>query len=270
MKKLVIVLCTFLICSCGQSQEEREKIAAVACSIMGETRNMDSSIRVREMNDAREKIGGEPFLGGDSTIKEAFEYGLCQELVLNETYDERLQSRKDAQRERARIAAEKQRIVDSKPSVKEEFHPNGELESITTYQSKNDGGKKHGLWEEYYASGQVRVTGNYKDGETDGHWVLYHPNGKLWGNSYYKDGKAVGLSDSYYDNGQLSYHTNYKDGKRDGLEEHFSKNGVIDYRANYKNGERDGLRQYYDKGGRETSSDCYRDGEKTDMSLCEK
>ena len=83
MKKLVIVLCTFLISSCGQSQEEREKIAAVACSIMGETRNMDSAVRIEKMNDAREKIGGEPFLDGDHVIKESFEYGLCQELVLN-------------------------------------------------------------------------------------------------------------------------------------------------------------------------------------------
>ena len=32
---------------------------------------------------AREKIGGEPFLRGDDAIKEAFEYGLCEELVLN-------------------------------------------------------------------------------------------------------------------------------------------------------------------------------------------
>ena len=269
MKRLLL-LPIILLTACGPSPEEKKNIAAVTCSIMGETRNMDSAVRIEKMNNAREKIGGEPFLDGDYVIKESFEYGLCQELVLNENYNERLESRKDAQRERARIAAEKQRIVDSKPSVKEEFHPNGELESITTYQSKNDGGKKHGLWEEYYASGQVRVTGNYKDGETDGHWVLYHPNGKLWGNSYYTDGKAVGLSDRYYDNGQLSGNTNYKDGKRDGLMEHFSKNGVIDYRQNYKNGERDGLTQNYDKDGRETSSYCYRDGEYTDMSYCEK
>ena len=67
---------------------------------------MDAAVRVREMNEAREKIGGEPFLSGDDAIKEAFNFGLCQELVLNENYDERLQSLKDAKRERERIAAE--------------------------------------------------------------------------------------------------------------------------------------------------------------------
>ena len=53
---------------------------------MGETRNMDAAVRVEKMNDARKKIGGEPFLEGDSVIQEAIEYGLCQELVLNDDH----------------------------------------------------------------------------------------------------------------------------------------------------------------------------------------
>jgi hypothetical protein len=55
------------------AQEKAIRIAAVTCSIMSETRNMDAAIRVEKMNDAREKIGGEPFLRGDDAIKEAFE-----------------------------------------------------------------------------------------------------------------------------------------------------------------------------------------------------
>ena len=43
---------------------------------MSETRNMDAAIRVREMNEARVKIGGEPFLKGDDAIKESFETAL--------------------------------------------------------------------------------------------------------------------------------------------------------------------------------------------------
>ena len=64
-------------------RRKKEKIAAVSCAVMSETRNMDAAIRVREINAAREKIGGEPFLRGDDAIKEAFEYGLCEELVLD-------------------------------------------------------------------------------------------------------------------------------------------------------------------------------------------
>jgi cytochrome c551/c552 len=128
MNKILIILSFALLTSCGPSAEEKRqvemekqrieqeaseklaqekaiRIAAVTCSIMSETRNMDAAIRVEKVNDAREKIDGEPFLRGDDAIQEAFEYGLCQELVLNEIYDETLQPLKD---ERERIAREKQ------------------------------------------------------------------------------------------------------------------------------------------------------------------
>jgi hypothetical protein len=137
MKRLILLTAIFLT-ACGPSPEEKKNIAAVTCSIMGETRNMDSAVRIEKMNNAREKIGGEPFLDGDYVIKESFEYGLCQELVLNENYNERLQSRKDAQRERARlaeeeraeermIAAKKRRLAAMKPSVEERFFDSGKI-----------------------------------------------------------------------------------------------------------------------------------------------
>ena len=89
MKNYLVLCLTLTLIACGPSQEEKEKIAAVSCAVMSETRNMDAAIRVREMNAAREKIGGEPFLRGDDAIKEAFEYGLCEELVLDVAiYDE--------------------------------------------------------------------------------------------------------------------------------------------------------------------------------------
>jgi hypothetical protein len=227
MNKILIILSFVLLASCGPSQEEKTNIAAVTCSIMGETRNMDAAIRVREMNDAREKIGGEPFLRGDSAIQEAFEYELCQELVLNESYDETLQSLKDAKRERERIAREKraeeqriarekqaeeqriarekqaeenriaeekQRIADSKPTVKEKFHSNGKLRNRTNYQSKNDGGKPYGLYETFYKNGQLQIKGNFKDGQIDGLYEMYLENGELMFVHCYKKSTSVDMS----------------------------------------------------------------------------
>jgi len=130
MNKTLIILSLTLLASCGPSseeirqaemeqqrieqeankklaQEKANRIAAVTCSIMGETKNIDGAIRVREINDAREKIGGEPFLSGDDAIKEAFGYGICEELVLNENYNEIIKPLRDATQERERIAAEK-------------------------------------------------------------------------------------------------------------------------------------------------------------------
>ena len=205
------------------AQEKAIRIAAVTCSIMSETRNMDAAIRVEKMNDARDKIGGEPFLDGDDAIQEAFEYGLCQELVLG-TYDEKLQSLNDAKLEQERIAAEKrgeeqriaaekQRIADTKPSVKEEFYSNGKLKSRINYQPKSDGGEKHGLQE------------------------IYHENGQLKSKSYYKDGKREGLQESYYENGQLKYKENLRDGERDGLYENYYEDGELRFVICYKNDE---------------------------------
>ena len=223
MNKILIILSLVLLTACGPSQEEKEKVAAVTCSIMGETRNMDAAIRVREMNDAREKIGGEPFLRGDDAIQEAFGWGLCQELVLNESYDETLQPLKDAKRERERIAreklaeeqriaaekqriaaekraeeqriaAEKQRIADSKPTVKEEFYSDGKLKTRRNYQSKSDGGVRHGLSEAFYENGQLHIKGNFKDGKIDGLYEKYYEDGELLVVLCYKNGDRTDMS----------------------------------------------------------------------------
>ena len=246
MKKFAITSIIFIfITSCGPSQNDKN-IAAVTCSIMSETRIMDAAIRVREMNDAREKIGGEPFLRGDDAIQEAFEYRLCQELVLNKNYDETLQSLKDAKQEREwiarekqaeesriaaekraeenriaakklaeenRIAAEKQRIADSKPTVKEEFYSSGKLRLRRNHKPKSDGGKLHGLWEVFGENGQLEYKGNFKDGEYEG------------------------IHEYYYKNGQLESKVNWKDGKRDGLYETYLENGELEFKICYKNGD---------------------------------
>ena len=207
VNKTLIILSLVLLASCGLSQDEKENIAAITCSIMSETRNMDAAVRVREMNEAREKIGGEPFLDGDDAIKEAFEYGLCHELVLDESYNKTLQHLKDTKRERKRIA-------DSKPTVKEEFYSNGKLQSRANYQPKSDGGKKHGLQEWYHENGQLSLRVNYKDGKEDGLEESYQENGQLWTKSNWKDGELDGYFEVYAPNGQFDYKDCYKNGKK--------------------------------------------------------
>lgn len=72
-----------LLAGCEMSQEEKTSVAAITCSIMSETRNMDGAVRVEKINEAREKIGGKAFLSGDDKIKESFELGLCETLVVD-------------------------------------------------------------------------------------------------------------------------------------------------------------------------------------------
>ena len=209
MKNYLVIFLTLTLIACGPSQDEKENIAAVTCSIMGESRNMDGAIRVREMNAAREKIGGEPFLRGDAVIKEAFEYGLCEELVLNAAYDESLGVLKDAERERERIAAEEKRIRDNKLTVKEEFYPNGELERRTNYRGFN----RHGLMRMWHDNGQLEMETTYKDGKKHGLYRRWHDNGQLWWETTYKDGRQDGLYRSWNEDGSRSVEKCYQNGK---------------------------------------------------------
>ena len=115
-----------LLAGCGMSKEEKNSVAAITCSVMGETRNMDGAVRVRAMNDAREKIGGEAFLSGDDKIKESFELGLCETLVVDpDQYEKRVAAIEAKERqieEEERIAkerAEEKRIARTRDALKE-------------------------------------------------------------------------------------------------------------------------------------------------------
>ena len=240
MKRLILLIAIFLT-ACGPSQEEKENIAAVTCSIMSETRNMDSAIRVEKMNNAREKIGGEPFLDGDSAIKESFEYGLCQELVLNEkTYDEKLQSRKDAQRERERIAREKRaeeaRIASEKRFEKarierekrdEEARIEREKQTELARTADQRRAKDKELFKKLIEEGKkvsldpdgnIELVRSMKNDVLHGELQRFHRNGKLMFKVMYENGKKEGLQENYDDDGNLTNEKCFKDGSQVSLE----------------------------------------------------
>ena len=252
MKNYLVLFLTLTLIACGPSQDEKEKIAAVSCAVMSETRNMDAAIRVREMNAAREKIGGEPFLRGDDAIKEALEYGLCDELVLSGV-----------------IYDESKRIADSNPTVEELFYPNGELKERTNYQSKSDGGKKHGFQRHWYENGQLWSERTYKDGRRDGLYRSWHENGQLKAESPSKDGEEHGLERSWHEGGQLKSETTYKDGKRHGLRRWWDENGQLEWETTYKNGEEHGLERWWHPNGSLWMEHCRSNGVKVDMSNCQ-
>ena len=104
LKISLYIISLVLITACGPSLQEKEEIAIVACNIMGESLDMNASLRIKEMNEAREKIKEKRFLEGDAKIKESFTYGLCKELVINDSdYENKLTELKELER----IAKEK-------------------------------------------------------------------------------------------------------------------------------------------------------------------
>jgi hypothetical protein len=184
MNKILVIVGVFFLASCGPSQEEKQNVALNACSIMSATNASFGGLqRMQTMVDAREKLGEEAFTGGDDGIAEAFEWELCEELVLNDkNYNKTLQSLKDAY-------AERQRIADTKPTVKRKYWANGSVRWISNHQPVADGGKLHGLEQQFADSGQSKEEyksnpkrgklinqGNYKDGKLDGiytEWFKY-------------------------------------------------------------------------------------------------
>ena len=85
MKNIILFTPILIILvGCGPSPEEKQEIATVTCNFILETRNMDSAIRLKAINEARDQIGEDKFLGSDDDIKESVQFNLCEELVLND------------------------------------------------------------------------------------------------------------------------------------------------------------------------------------------
>ena len=109
MRSLIAIILPISLVACGPSQEEIDNIAIVTCNVMGESRNMDAAFRIKEINAAREKIGQEPFLGSDDSIKYSIAYGSCEALVKNDdaTYYDLLKTAKELDAQRNRISEQK-------------------------------------------------------------------------------------------------------------------------------------------------------------------
>jgi TonB family protein len=120
MNKSASLLILFLF-ACGPSPEKiaeqerlveearvlelkrRSDLAIVTCNLMGESKDADAAIRIKEINSARERLGEDFYIGTDVGIRESFLYGLCKELVLNDPdYKEAIKEEK----EKVRIAKE--------------------------------------------------------------------------------------------------------------------------------------------------------------------
>ena len=113
VKKLSLPLITsVMLVACGPSEDDIRNVSIITCNVMGESRNMDAAMRIKEINAAREKIGADPYLGTDQGIKEAFEHGLCTQLVSNDpSYAEQLAESKERRLAEERRAAEERRLA---------------------------------------------------------------------------------------------------------------------------------------------------------------
>lgn len=110
-KPLLLCLVTVLIAGCGPSPQEKEAVAQATCNLIRESRSIESTLRLQEMNRAREKIGEPLFLGSDGDIRKAVRYGLCEQLVLNpDNFDDTLSKIRAQRRAEREARAEEDRL----------------------------------------------------------------------------------------------------------------------------------------------------------------
>lgn len=121
MKRTIFLSTLFLLVACGPSNEDKQNVATITCNIIAETKNMDPAMKIKEMNNAREKINGEPYLFGKDKINESLKYNLCQNLVLlsESEYEEVLLTTKEEVELQKRSLDYQERRKEIKQEVKE-------------------------------------------------------------------------------------------------------------------------------------------------------
>tara|TARA_Y100000589_G_scaffold49481_1_gene41218 strand:- start:465 stop:956 length:492 start_codon:yes stop_codon:yes gene_type:complete len=100
--------------------------------------------------------------------------------------------------------------------------------SITTYVFAE---------ETYWANGNVRSIGSFKDGDKEGEWKYYNENGELAAIGLYEDGDKEGEWKYYHKNGELAeiglYDVDFKEGKW----KIYNKDGQFDRIEHWEDGE---------------------------------
>ena len=137
-----------------------------------------------------------------------------------------------------------------------EFSERGEIDGTSIYHNDtliakgkmNEQGQRVGYWEEYYASGQIKGKGKYKDGVKIGDWVYYHFNGKIeQKGKYTREGLPQGKWVWYYENGDVLREENFYKGLEDGDFVEYNRTGEVITKGTFLEGRKDGY-WFYELG----------------------
>jgi len=269
-----------LLAGCGMSESERSDLAKVTCSVMGESRNMDSAFRVKEMNAAREKLGGEVYLKGDSVIKESLEYGLCEELVLDDARYPELVAQEiiTAATDRMMAAADERRLKKEKAEKArlarlevEEFKRKAERKLADERRKKAEEAR---LADEKLARERKKIA----DQKAKEARLAAEEKAKEKAEeerlAAERAAEAQRLADSkptivetFHDNGALAsvkhYQAKIDGGKQTGVEKKFNGRGLLIEESNFVEGKREGTRTVWHVSGATVSHiSQYADGKR--------
>jgi uncharacterized protein len=127
--------------------------------------------------------------------------------------------------------------------LREENYVNGQEDGYSTEYADSGStiakgdyvmGYKQGPWIEY--SGDVKMEGEYNDGEQNGIWKHYYGSGELAFEGKYSAGQPEGKHKWYYKNGKLKEEGEFATGKRNGLWRKYNEDGTLFMYTDYEYG----------------------------------
>lgn len=122
-----------------------------------------------------------------------------------------------------------------------------------------------GRYVQYYLSGDIAYSLQYKSGQKEGLQVFFDKEKFERIETEFKAGVYDGLSRVWI-NGIQTYELSYKKGQLDGLAHFWYDNGQLAQEINYKNGKRHGVFKRWDKQGQPQEETYYQAGVRTGLS----
>lgn len=137
--------------------------------------------------------------------------------------------------------------------IRREFDTEGNLvkgyvfsNGILLFEGITDmNGLRQGKWKEFYASGERKSEGNYKNSNRTGLWKFYFPDQQVEVEGQYDSkGRQDGVWQWYYANGQLMRECEYDAGVLDGEYTEYDENGKEVTKGKFVEGTEEGHWRY--------------------------
>ncbi|MCP4697445.1 MAG: hypothetical protein GY862_11420 [Gammaproteobacteria bacterium] len=142
------------------------------------------------------------------------------------------------------------------------YYPSGELH----FQESMAGRKKHGLTQEFYETGELKVEAQYNHGRLESK-KKYRKDKKLEYKFYLEKGKKVEIKYTYHPSGSLFREQPFVGGKQEGLEKDYYPSGKKKAERTWIDGKKEGRAIGYYEHGQIQGDWEFEDGAPVDATI---
>ncbi len=150
----------------------------------------------------------------------------------------------------------------SRDGKKEGLWAERSTEGVTTWLFY-EGGRKHGPFRDFYATGEKRTEGIYVDGLLDGPWETFHKDGAIAGIATFSRGKLEGIHRMFLPSGAVKLESRYLHDLRDGPWRLLRDDGTLHEEGAHDLGLRVGPWKIHDERGGVREEGAYEAGERS-------